>query len=252
MVARVASRWLRRFFQIVALAERQLLASRAQSLAQLPTPDRPEVWCHRCGATRSTPLAASHNASTVSSCRRCAGIRLERARTVRLATYDSQWRDAILKVKHAGDRPLARELGKLLAQQLLREAKSESIALDSAIIVPVPMPLARRIERGIDHTHEVAKGISAVTGIPVSRCLMHRAGPVQAELTESMRRERIQRIEWHGKSPAIPHPRIVFLVDDVLTTGSTLLQASMAIRTALPSATIIALVIAVADKRRNA
>ncbi|MSR70404.1 MAG: ComF family protein [Phycisphaerales bacterium] len=244
MVSRVASRWYQRFIRTLAVAERQLFASRIESVRRLPIPDAPDVWCHRCGATRS--------ARGVISCRHCAGIRLERERTLRLGTYDSRWRDLIIEVKHSADRALARTLGRLLAQQLLCEARNEPIALDSAIIVPVPMPLARRIERGIDHTSELAKGISTATGIRVAHCLSHHAGPVQAELAESMRRARLQRIIWRGNGSTIPVRSVVFLVDDVLTTGSTLLQASNAIRSALPLVTIIALVVAVTDKRRNA
>ncbi len=244
MVACMQARWLQRFNRTLALVERQILASRVQGATRLPLPDAPEVWCHRCGATRTAP--------GVISCRQCVGVRLERERTVRLATYDSSWRDAILRVKHSADRPLARALGKLLAQQLLREAHAESIGVARAIIVPVPMPFARRIERGIDHTFEISKGISEVTGTPVDCCLTHHPGPVQAELAESTRRHRLRRIEWRRNSAPLSGVEVVFLVDDVLTTGSTLLQAATAIRTMAPSATIVALVVAVADKRRNA
>ena len=231
----------------LAVAERQILGTRLGGIRALPIPDPSSAWCHRCGATRGEFERATRSAATI-LCRHCAGRRLERDRTIRLGAYESHWRDAILAVKHGRDRALARELGKLLAQQWKRESQPESMRFDGTVIVPIPMPLARRIERGIDHTGEIARTLGTTLKLPVWQCLEHDAGPVQADLARSCRQSRGDRIHFrHRERARIAAVGSVLLVDDVLTTGSTLSQACRAIHSCLGPIPVTALVIAVAD-----
>lgn len=261
---RASSPRLTRLIRTLLVAERQLIGSRPRAVSALPTPDALSTWCHRCGATVHDSRGRVQFNAIAYGCVRCAGRRIERDRTVRLGRYDGAWRDAVLEVKHSGDRALAQRLGRLLAEQWMREVesapKSSRLTLARALLVPIPMPLARRIERGIDHTAEITRGISSATGIPIHNCLTHDSGPVQAEMTELSRHGRLQRIHPNAKPNAkliakqpdfASHPLLI-VVDDVLTTGSTLLQASNALKSLFPSASIAALVVAVADKRRNA
>lgn len=244
--------FLRHTINSVALAERQILGSRKGRSFILPTPDETIAWCHRCGAPQNRIRNFQDHDEQI-SCRKCIGVCIARDRTIRLGTYDGQWRDAILAVKHGGDRTLARELGKLLAHQWQQTISSGSFVGDDAIIIPVPMPLARRVERGIDHASEIASGVSKTLGYPMIRCLEHDAGPVQALMTRADRQSRAQRIRWKGiqkrkfrASATLDLPSIetVFVVDDVLTTGSTAAQVCAAIRNRLGSVKIVMLVVA--------
>lgn len=244
--------FFRHTMKSLAIAERQILGTRRGSSIFLPTPDATSAWCHRCGASQNR-ISNSQDYDEHLSCRKCVGVLLARDRTIRLGTYDGQWRDAILAVKHGGDRALARKLGKLLAQQWQHTITTESFICENAIVIPVPMPFARRVERGIDHASEIASGVSKTLGYPLLRCLEHDAGPVQALLTRADRQSRAQRIHWKGirkrkfrhfATPDLSSIKTVFVVDDVLTTGSTVAQVCAAVRSRLGSVKIVTLVVA--------
>ena len=244
--------FLRHTIHSLALAERQILGSRKGRSFILPTPDATFAWCHRCGAPRNCIHTSQDNDKNF-TCKKCIGVCLARDRTIRLGTYEGQWRNAILAVKHGGDRTLARDLGKLLAHQWQQTISSASFVGDDAIIIPVPMPFTRRVERGIDHASEIASGVSKTLGYPMIRCLEHDAGPVQAQMTRADRQARSQRIRWKGIQKRkfrpfttldLPSIKTVFVVDDVLTTGSTAAQVCAAIRNRLGPVKIVMLVVA--------
>lgn len=236
---------LQHLIRSLAIAERQILGSRRGRSIFLPTPDAASAWCHRCGATRTDGLESLHTDSHPIGCAKCIGVCLARDRTIRLGTYDAEWRNAILAVKHGGDRALAHELGVLLARQWHKALSSAPFTAGGAVVIPIPMPLARRVERGIDHASEIAAGVSKTLCYPLMRCLEHDAGPVQAQLTRADRQIRGQRIRWRPKWKSdCTSAATIFVVDDVLTTGFTASQACGAIRARLGSVKIVMLVVA--------
>jgi ComF family protein len=86
-------------------------------------------------------------------------------------------------------------------------------------IVPVPLHLRRRIQRGYNQAERFAAGLSQATGIPVQEAAVRR----RYTLTQT-RKSGAQR--WGNVAGAFQSkgtlPGSVLLVDDVITTGSTL------------------------------
>jgi ComF family protein len=139
----------------------------------------------------------------------------------------------IRQFKFSGDRPYGRVLATLLGRLRVSD---RSHPLPDAI-VPVPMHRARFRERGIDHTLLLARWAGEVCAVPVLEdwLLRARATPPQSGLSGAARRHNVQgafatRPAIDGK--LVRQPRHVALLDDVLTTGSTLAAATAALRAA--------------------
>ena len=92
------------------------------------------------------------------------------------------------------------------------------------VLLAVPLSAARLRERGFNQSHELAKRLSHDWQIPLLSNITRLDGLRQKGLS---RAERIQNVEdIFGFDSAIqpPLPRRIALIDDVLTTGSTLLS----------------------------
>jgi len=100
------------------------------------------------------------------------------------------------------------------------------------ILVPVSLHPARRAWRGFDQALLLACGASARWGIPVVEAVSRtRDHEPQARLDPERRRRNVTGA-FSVRCPAAVRGRPVLLVDDVATTGSTLLAAAEALETA--------------------
>ncbi len=105
-------------------------------------------------------------------------------------------------------------LGNLMAQRLTIEPRPD-------VLIPIPLHLKRLRQRGYNQAVELAKCIKKSTGIALNytACKRIKNTPPQARLNNAQRKINIKgafqvlRIE--------PHWRYIVLIDDVMTTGST-------------------------------
>jgi len=97
------------------------------------------------------------------------------------------------------------------------------------ILVPVALHPARRARRGFDQSLLLAKHASARWGIPVVEALRRvRDHEPQAHLDRIRRLENVRGV-FRATAGALLRDRPVLLIDDVVTTGSTLLEAAAAL-----------------------
>lgn len=124
----------------------------------------------------------------------------------------------VQQLKFGGRQPVARVLGDLLADTV--RDRYRELTLPSAL-VPVPLHPARQRQRGFNQAERIAAAAGTTLGIPVLRDAVQRlrATPAQSGLDLRQRRRNLRNaFRVTGELPA--H---VAIVDDVVTTGSTLL-----------------------------
>ncbi len=142
--------------------------------------------------------------------------------------YKGVIRKAILALKYKYSTDIAEEL----AIHLSRVLKRENINLDEACLVPIPLHWYRKNFRGFNQSEEVGKLVAKKMDwkfIP-DLLVRNRATTPQAQLTGSARRENLHGVFSLNPNILISKYPNIILFDDVLTTGSTLLEASKVLR----------------------
>jgi ComF family protein len=132
---------------------------------------------------------------------------------------DKEVHNIIHEFKYNGKFRIGFFLGTLLACNL--EAKIRSWKIE--YIVPVPLHHIRRAERGFNQSYFIAKGIKSVLNIPIAANLLkrHRFTNSQTHLSIIERRENVKDSFLVKKNKKISGKNIL-LIDDVITTGSTI------------------------------
>jgi ComF family protein len=144
---------------------------------------------------------------------------IEKAAAFSFYNKGSRIKNLIHNLKYKGIKEIGYELGRIYALSL----KSSGFTNDFDLIIPVPLhPLKKRI-RGFNQSETISSGIADVTGLPVNTNSLARKS-VSATQTKRSRYERWTNVEgiFQVTDPEIIKGRHILLVDDVITTGSTI------------------------------
>ena len=176
--------------------------------------------CAGCGAAASWYCVACHDASDPIA-KQLGAVSLAAA-----GAHEGPLRDAIHRFKYGNEPGLAAELGGLVAARVATDL-AHGVRLDA--LVPVRLHPRRARERGYDQARALAAVVSVATGVPV-RAAIHRlrSGPAQATLGQRDRQSNV-RGAFAGIAGSL-QGLAVGLIDDVATTGATLLDAAAAAR----------------------
>ncbi len=137
-------------------------------------------------------------------------------------------RAAVRRLKYGGEPGLAQDLGRLVAFELARDL-ARGTMVDA--VVPVPLHRSRTASRGYDQAALLAQAVAARTGLPLRPALHRiRGARPQVELDRVARAANI-RGAFVAEAGSLRGLR-VGLVDDVATTGATLMDAAAAARAA--------------------
>lgn len=171
--------------------------------------------CRGCGA---------ENDGIFEVCGKC--LKEERRKwrkAVALMRMEDYGRELIHRFKYKNDTALARPFGTIAAGLL----KKNGIKPD--FIVPVPLHWTRGFTRGYNQARILCQILSGETGIPMHTVLRRvKRTPKQANLSGIQRRRNLEGA-FSVTDGEICKNSVILLVDDVLTTGSTLTAASSAL-----------------------
>lgn len=140
--------------------------------------------------------------------------------------YDGAARTAVHRLKYSGLRAIAPSMARPMAEAL----SSSSVRAD--VVVPVPLHPSRLRQRGFNQALLLARPIGEAVGLPVRDDILRRlvAGTPQVDAGSiDERRANVDGAFGLAPGASVAGLRIV-LVDDVLTTGSTLDAAAGALK----------------------
>lgn len=194
------------------------------------------VFCESCAASLEMihhkerclycfTLVENTDSSICSKCRQSPSF-INRAAAV--FDYVGPAATLVSRLKYSDMPYLAKGMGAYLAAQFMQ---LEWPMPD--VIVPAPIMLTHLLTRGYNQSELIAQALAELLGCPVQNALSRRSGDYsQAGLSRSQRLELGQSI--YLKEHQFLHDKCILLVDDVLTTGSTIRRSAQALLEGYP------------------
>ena len=197
------------------LGESGLCAACLDGIAPVAAPT-----CPTCGH----PLAAE------GICGNCSVRRPAFIRARSLGAYDGVLRAAIHQFKYR-DRP---QLAGPLGTRLAAFARAEAAALNDLrfdALLPVPMHAARRRTRGYNQSERLARVLATELGLPLfpDALVRTRSTRPQVGLTAEARLTNLSGA-FDVRRPEAVAGKTLLLIDDVVTTGSSLYECTLALK----------------------
>jgi ComF family protein len=196
--------------------------------------------CRKCGL----PSDGRTGETQADDCPRCAASSFYSARAC--GAYDGALEASVLFLK---THPfLCQRLKRLLFETYSRAEQS----LAGDVTIPVPLHPARQRERGFNQAEVIASQLAAEFGLRLEPRLLKRTKYTERHRAGLDLADRLKSVEnaFEAESEGL-RGRSVLLLDDVLTTGSTLASATSALLAAGSSRVSILTVARVYDVARG-
>jgi len=183
----------------------------------------PAVRCPKCAAT------VGPHTDLKGGCPACRGRGFGIEAAVRLGPYEEPLRTGVLRAKGSAGEPVAEMLGRTFAEARATELR----ALNATVIVPIPLHWRRRWTRGYNQAAAVARELAAALKLPFQPSWLVRTKPDEqhAQPSAAARAANIRGAFRVGRRASFAGAAVL-VVDDVMTTGSTVAEAARVVRAA--------------------
>lgn len=180
---------------------------------------RSRFSCYQCG------IALEQTNSALTVCGACLNHPPEFDRSFACCDYDYSSRFLISQLKFNKQFKIAR----LAAQLMARELDHNRIWPE--LLVAIPLHNKRLRERGFNQSNEIARNLADLLHLPLARDLLIRDKdtPHQTQLSKSERQKNLRNAFSVSRAVKATH---IALIDDVMTTGSTLNAAAQVFKRA--------------------
>lgn len=158
------------------------------------------------------------------------GLPIDRTASMFHYIKDSPYSRLIQNAKYNNRPDIVRHLAALFSRELRLSGFFDGID----ILLPIPLHYTKFLQRGYNQSMEIARTISSIADIPIGDNLKARPHSTQTH------KNAIERIANMAGIIKVTHPddlhnKHILLIDDVITTGATLLTAAKAIHSISPS-----------------
>ena len=178
-------------------------------------------WLKNVCFYRASPLGFT----TQSACGACLKKPLPFYKLCVLFSYTETIKKMVIGLKFQKRLIYAHILGTLLAEKISPQYQTEKLP---DVIIPAPLHRSRLYERGFNQAIELARPISKKLNIPIEykRCKRLVNTAAQSKLPANQRADNVKNAFVAHQDLAYKH---IALLDDVMTTGHTLIEMSRAL-----------------------
>lgn len=152
---------------------------------------------------------------------------VEEASAYLFFSRESPYREMIHSFKYQGQWQLCEQLGEEMGEALATSEHYRTIDL----IVPIPLHPLRRWKREYNQAEYIARGIARKLNKPIATGCVVRKRYNPSQTSQENREERWKNVHniFSVRNPEFLSGKRILLVDDLLTTGATLVSCGEAI-----------------------
>lgn len=130
---------------------------------------------------------------------------------------ESAVQEILYRIKYGNDHQLAIRMGQLMAQRI----KGSEVLKGVDAFLPVPVHHQKRFIRGYNQSEMLAEGLSGLFNLPIERNLVQKTKHTGSQ-TKKNRFLRWDNVSENFLITGQPNNRHYAIIDDVITTGSTI------------------------------
>ena len=160
----------------------------------------------------------------VGLCETCAVYRPAYDRIIARYLMEGAVRVAVHDLKYRNLRAAAPELGRLMAATV-RESR-----IDADVVIPVPIHRKRERQRGYNQSQHLAAGVAKKLGLPVDSKVLRKLRDTEPQVSMPNDEERRSNLDGAFSCDGRLTGSSVLLIDDVVTTGSTISSCAEALK----------------------